>query len=84
MNNVKDYPNNSIKRYQMGECIVLVSKDHGKLHLSISHPDRLPNYEEIKFARYHYLPDSVYMAQIFPPKAEFVNLHPNCLHLWQL
>jgi hypothetical protein len=24
------------------------------------------------------------MAEIFPPKDEFVNLHENCRHLWQI
>lgn len=63
-------------------------------HLSISHgstrilnplggaaPGRLPTWEEIKDARYHFVPDEAYMAMILPPKAEYVNLHPTTMHL---
>lgn len=70
--------------YKFGECTVGVSKDNDKWHLSIAHPTRLPTYDELKEARYKFLPDNCHMAQIFPPKAEFVNLHPFCLHLYEI
>lgn len=70
--------------HQMGECRIMISIDGGKYHMSISCEDRLPTYEEIKKARYELLPDEIYMAEIFPPKAEFVNVHPYCRHLWQI
>lgn len=70
--------------YTLGSCRIIVTIDAGKWHLSISHPNRLPNYNELKEARYKFLPDNIYAAQIFPPKSEFINLHPNCLHLWQI
>lgn len=53
-------------------------------HLSISHPRRLPTYAEMKRARYEFMPDNIYVAQIFPPQSEFVNIHENCLHLWEI
>jgi hypothetical protein len=62
----------------------ILSKDGGKWHLSMSCPDRLPTYEEMKEIRYKYLPTVAYMAQIFPPLEEFVNVHPFTLHLWQV
>lgn len=64
-------------------CTVVVSKDAGLWHLSISRKDRLPNYDELKSARYQYLPDVKYAVQIFPPEEDFVNLHSFCLHLWE-
>ena len=72
------------KKYNMGRCTILVSVDNGLYHLSISTPDALPSYNEIKRARYTYLPDEIYMAEIFPPSHEFVNLHPYTRHLWQI
>ena len=69
---------------KLGECNVLVSIDNGLWHLSISHPKRLPTYEELKEARYKFMPDNIYAAMIFPPQKEFVNAMPYCLHLWQL
>ena len=70
--------------YAFGECVVCVSIDNGYFHISISHDDRLPTYEEVKEARYEFAPDDIHMAMIFPPKKEFVNLHNYCFHLWQI
>lgn len=69
---------------ESGECLALVSKDDGKWHLSISHPDRYPTWDEIRDARYEFIPDEVTMAMLLPPKGEYVNLHPNCFHLWEV
>jgi hypothetical protein len=70
--------------FKFSKCQVIVSKDAGMWHLSISRKDRLPNYDEIKYARYAYLPEDIVVAQLFPPKHEFINLHSFCLHLWEL
>lgn len=65
-------------------CFVIVSKDDGLWHLSISRKNRLPSYYELKEARYCFMPDVQYAAQIFPPVDEFINVHQFCLHLWEL
>jgi hypothetical protein len=26
----------------------------------------------------------MFVAQVFPPREDFVNVHENCFHLWQL
>lgn len=63
-------------------------------HLSISHrvaaedgtglvPGRLPTWDEIKDARYRFVPDRARMAMILPPRAEFVNVHPTTMHLFE-
>jgi len=70
--------------FSLGKCLVFVAIENGLWHLSISRKDRSPNYEEIKEARYKFIPDEVYMAQIFPPKKEFVNVMPFCHHLWEI
>lgn len=51
-------------------------------HLSISHPRRYPYWHEIIDARYTFFEDDDTVIQILPPKSEYVNLHPNCFHLW--
>ena len=61
-------------------------------HLSISHrtneehpqPARYPTWEEIKDARYQFVPDGLTMAMLLPPKAEYVNVHETCFHLWEI
>ena len=70
--------------YKMGRCLVIVTIDAGRWHLSISTPHCSPSYKELKAARYKYLPDNIYMAQIFPPQRFFVNAMPYCHHLWEV
>lgn len=67
-----------------GECIVLIAKEAGKWHLSISCEDRYPTWDEIKQARYDLLPDNVTMAMLLPPRSKYVNIHPNCFHLYEI
>lgn len=52
--------------------------------MSVSHPLRLPSWDEMRTARERMTPDRVTMALILPPRAQYVNIHPNCLHLWQI
>lgn len=63
---------------------ILVGIEQGFWHLSISHPDRYPTWDEIKEARYEFLPHSLHIAMILPPPSEYVNLHDNCFHLHEL
>jgi hypothetical protein len=70
--------------FKMGRCFIIITIDNGAWHLSISTKDKLPSYKEIKAARYTFLPNELYFAEIFPPKEEFVNLHPFVRHLWQI
>jgi len=63
-------------------------------HLSISHkratkggrtrPGRYPHWDEVSAARYEFVPDSVRMAMILPPRGEYVNEMPTCFHLWEV
>lgn len=68
----------------MGRCFVMVRIENGRWHLSISTPSASPSYKEIKEARYRFIPNDVTMGQLFPPREEFVNLHPYCHHLWEI
>lgn len=62
---------------------IAITIDGGLWHLSAS-TNHTIGYYELKELRYEFLPDQMYVAQIFPPRSEFVNLHENCFHLWQL
>jgi hypothetical protein len=53
-------------------------------HLSISFPDRYPTWDEIAEARYRLIPDAANMAIVLPPRSEYVNIHPNCFHLFEV
>ena len=55
-----------------------------KWHMSISCEHRDPTWEEIRDARYALVPNSVHMAQILPPKEDYVDVHPHTFHLWEV
>lgn len=50
------------------------------LHASISHPDRLPSYDELKALHRAAFVGPAY--QVFAAAADHVDIHPFTLHLW--
>lgn len=66
------------------KLFALVSKDDGRWHISVSHPSRYPEWEEIKAARYELIPDDVFMVQVLGPPKNWTNVHKNCFHLWEI
>jgi len=52
------------------------------LHVSTARTDRLPTYAEMAKVRKEFVPDHLVALQVFPPESEYVNIHPNCLHLY--
>lgn len=62
---------------------VLINNEDGLWHLSVSANHTL-GYYELKEIRYKFMPNDMQVAQMFPPREEFVNLHQNCFHLWEL
>ena len=70
--------------FKEDDLIIMVSIDDGMWHLSISHKNRYPTFDEIRDARYKYIPDEVTMAMIYPPKAEYINVCETCFHLWEI
>jgi hypothetical protein len=67
-----------------GMLSVFLAKEGGEWHLSISHPSRYPTWNEIHDARYSLLPNNLTMAMLLPPMEEYVNIHNNTFHLWQI
>jgi hypothetical protein len=70
--------------FRMGACRILLSRQKVGWHMSISHPTRLPTWEEVRDARYELIPDEVTMALLLPPRDEYVNVHEFCLQLYQV
>lgn len=52
------------------------------MHVSVSHRDRLPTWPELKTVKDMLIGPDTVAIQVFPRAAEFVNVHPFCLHLW--
>lgn len=75
--------------WQYGGCRVIVAQEPARSgalrwHLSISHPDRYPTWDEIRDARYTFTPPDVTMVMVLPPPSQYVNLHPNCFQLHEV
>ncbi|NPV81906.1 MAG: hypothetical protein HPY52_16870 [Firmicutes bacterium] len=70
--------------YRYGPCLVIVGKSEDGWHMSISHPDRYPTWDEIRDARYQFMPHDITVAMLLPPPEEYINIHENCFHLWQI
>jgi hypothetical protein len=70
-----------------GEYLAIISSgvDHefGWEHVSVSCSKRIPNWLEMCFVKELFWQDEEAVMQLHPPKSEYVNHHPNCLHLWR-
>lgn len=63
---------------------IRVENDHWDsvwVHLSVSRPDRIPDWDELAELKKLLMPD-LKAIQVFPTEAEWVSIHPNVLHLW--
>jgi hypothetical protein len=77
------------RTYVAGRLVCMVGREPrngGPLvwHLSISHKYRIPTWDEMKDARYKFLPDDVNMAIMMPPRRMYVNVHATTMHLWEI
>jgi hypothetical protein len=52
-------------------------------HVSISTRWRPPNWQEMCFVKDLCWDAEECVVQFHPPRSEYVNNHPNCLHLWK-
>jgi hypothetical protein len=52
-------------------------------HVSVSGNRRPPNWEEMCWVKDLFWDDEETVVQFHPPKSEYVNMHPHCLHLWK-
>jgi hypothetical protein len=70
--------------FRWGQFTVIVAVEADRWHMSISHPRRDLTYDELKKARYHFLPKTANVAMIFPPPEDFLNFHEHCFHFWEI
>ncbi len=54
----------------------------GWKHVSFSHRDRLPTYEEMVKIKQIFIGSNADAIQLLPRASRHVNEHPYCLHLW--
>jgi hypothetical protein len=76
--------NRKIQAFTFGECSILLTKEYGLLHMSISHPSRYPNWDEIAAARYKLIPADRDAVMVLPPEGEYINHHENCFQVHEM
>jgi len=62
---------------------VIASDGLGWEHVSVSRRDRCPTWEEMCQIKDIFWDEEDCVVQFHPPRSEYVNIHPNCLHLWR-
>lgn len=62
---------------------VIASDQMGWDHVSVSLPDRCPTWQEMCRIKDLFWADGDAVMQLHPPRADWVNNHRFCLHLWR-
>jgi hypothetical protein len=62
---------------------VIASDGAGWEHVSVSRKDRTPTWDEMCQVKDMFWGPEDCVVQFHPPKSQYVNVHPNCLHLWR-
>ena len=62
---------------------VIASDGAGWDHVSVSLRDRCPTWPEMCYVKDLFFLEEECVLQFHPAKADYVNQHPNCLHLWR-
>lgn len=66
-------------------CTINVTiDDNGLFYMLISKKGQFPTHTDVAHARYKYLPDDIYMIEIFPPMLEYVKFQKNTISLWEI
>jgi len=52
-------------------------------HVSVSLPNRCPNWDEMDFIKNLFWDGEEAVMQLHPPRSAWINNHPYCLHLWR-
>ena len=52
-------------------------------HVSVSFMNRCPTWDEMCKVKDVFFRDDECCVEYHPPKSEYVNIHPYCLHIWK-
>jgi hypothetical protein len=65
------------------QAFAIASDNLGWEHVSVSTADRCPTWDEMCQVKAIFWDPEDCVLQFHPPKSEYVNCHPYCLHLWR-
>lgn len=73
-----------IRSLKIKVVLAAIASDQGGWeHVSVSLPSRCPTWEEMCFVKNLFWDEDDFVVQMHPPKSDYVNCHPFCLHLWR-
>ncbi len=61
----------------------IASDQGGWEHVSVSRKDRCPTWDEMCAVKDLFWTEEDAVVQFHPPRSDYVNNHPFCLHLWK-
>lgn len=71
-------------RLMHGQVVrAIASNGMGWEHVSVSRADRCPTWDEMCQVKDLFWGPEDCVVQFHPPKSQYVNVHPYCLHLWR-
>jgi len=72
-----------LRPYKPDQVRVVASWTNGWEHVSVSMKNRTPSWDEMCVLKDIFWGEEECVVQYHPPKSEYVNMHPFCLHLWK-
>ena len=69
--------------FESYELTVIASDGEGWEHASVSLNNRIPNWREMSFIKDLFWDSDDCVVQYHPSKKDYIDNHPNCLHLWK-
>jgi len=70
-------------RIKGNDYLVIASNGGGWEHVSVSCISRVPSWEIMCEIKDMFFNEDEVVMQLHPAKKDYVNNHPNCLHLWK-
>lgn len=70
-------------RSAMLKVVVDDGATSGWEHVSVSLPNRCPNWDEMSHIKALFWDDEESVMQFHPRRSDYVNVHANCLHMWR-
>lgn len=62
---------------------VIATTGGGWDHVSVSLPKMCPTWEDMEYIKRQFFEPHEAAMQLHPPQANYVNIHPHCLHIWR-
>jgi len=76
----------AFRRHKDKMCVIVTIDEEvdGRtwLHVSLSFPDRLPTFKDVRSVKRIFMGKYHYAAMIFPPEKYYVNQNPFVLHIF--